>query len=189
MTDQNAQSQPQAPDADDAGPADKLVPVGESIRYRRRAQQAEARLAQIEQQLKEVQDQLERRADELATAEAQRDEARQHALETDNRAAAHRMLGEAGVVDLETAWMLLGKRLDLHEPIEDDQLAGEIERLLTDKPFLQAPASLPKPTASARQGRGAAVAQLATVARQAAVSGNRRDVINYLRLRRATSRQ
>jgi hypothetical protein len=63
------------------GESDKLVPVSESIKYRRRAQQAEGRLQQAQQQLGQLQEQVEQRLDQLATAEAQRDEL-QHQLDT-----------------------------------------------------------------------------------------------------------
>jgi hypothetical protein len=188
MSDESRENLPQADqDHDDA--AARLVPVGESIKYRRRAQSAEGKLAQLEQQLNDLQSQLDQRAEQLATAEAQRDEAAARAIGTENRAAAQRLMSEAGVIDIETGWLLLSQRLDTSEPVEDDQLAQTLETLLIDKPFLaSAPANLPGPT-SPQATRGAGVAQLARAAQQAATSGDRRDVAAYLRLRRSQGRQ
>lgn len=129
--------------------------MGESIKYRRRAQQAESRCQQIEQQLKDLQGQMDGRGEELATAEAQRDEAKTQLIVSENYRAAERMLLEAGVADLETACMLLGKRLDFGEDIEDQTLSRGVEQLLLDKPYLlkSASASLPPSTASAQAGQ------------------------------------
>ena len=180
----------EAPETTQGGGEPKLVPVAESIKYRRRAQQAEERLQQVEQQLKEVQQQIEQRADETAQAEAQRDEARQQIVEMHNRILAERLMGQAGVIDLEAACTLLQGRLDLGEELDDDAIARGVEGLLLDKPFLR-PASPPLPgaTASARRAPGAAPAQLAQAADRAARSGGRKDVANYLRLRRQTGPQ
>jgi division protein CdvB (Snf7/Vps24/ESCRT-III family) len=172
--------------SDDASPDTKLVPVGESIKYRRRAQQAEGRLEQLQQKLDELETQLQQRQEEIATAEAQRDEAAAHATRLENRLTADRKLAEAGVVDIETASVLLGRSVDFSEPVDDEALDRHVEQLLTDKPFLTAAnaAALPAQTASARVPQHAASSQLADAARRAATSGDRRDVAEYLRLRR-----
>ncbi|HAU38844.1 MAG TPA: hypothetical protein DCX07_14150 [Phycisphaerales bacterium] len=172
----------------DDSPADspapgRLVPVAESIRYRRRAQQAEARIHDLEQQFREVQAQLEDQRNQLALAEAQRDEARQQILFAENRIAAERALAESGVTDLEAASILLARRVDLKEPLEAEALARDVEQLLQKKPYLRAAGGLPPPTAAPKP-RQAPAADLADAARRAAHSGNRRDVADYLRLRR-----
>ena len=185
------------PDAGEDGPATtpgggepKLVPVAESIKYRRRAQQAEERLQQVEQQLKDVQQQIEQRADEIAQAEAQRDEARQQIVEMHNRILAQRLMGQSGVIDLEAACTLLQGRLDLGEELDEQAIAQGVEGLLLDKPFLRASSPpLPPATASARMAPGAGAAQLAQAADRAARSGGRKDVANYLRLRRQSCPQ
>ena len=63
QTDQPARPQ-------DAPAEPKLVPVGESIKYRRRAQQAESKTTELQQQLDDLKGQLEHRNEELAVAEA-----------------------------------------------------------------------------------------------------------------------
>ena len=169
---------------------DKLVPVGESIKYRRRAQQAETRLQQVEQQLKEFQSQSSSHGDQLATAEAQRDELRQQLTILENRLSAERLLAQSGVVDVEAAWLLLSKRMDLNEELEREALSRGVEQLLVDKPYLRpAAAGLPPGTASARSNQAGAAARLAQSAQKAVHSGDRRDVAEYLRLRRAAARR
>jgi len=170
-------------------PADKLVPVGESIKYRRRAQQAEGRVGQFEQQLTEMQTQLEQRAEELATAEAQRDEARQQLTQLNNRFIADRLLSQAGVVDLEAAHLLLSARVDLGDELEPSQVEDAVGQLVVDKPFLRGTAPLPPKSASARGSAGAVAARIAQAAQTAAKSGSRRDVAEYLRLRRQASKK
>ena len=167
----------------------RLVPVAEAIKYRRRAQQAESHAKEFEQQLQELQSQLQQQNDDLATAEAQRDEVRTQLTVTENRLAAERLLGEAGVIDLDTASMLLSKRVDFAEEIDADKLTASVEELLLDKPFLRAATggSLPPKTASARSARITPVRQLTNAAERAARSGSRKDVAEYLRLRRQTS--
>lgn len=165
----------------------KLVPVNEAIKYRRRAQQAESRLQQVEQQLNDVRTQFEERLEQLATADAARDEM-QHQLEAVRaRASAEGALYGAGVVDIEAASALLEKRLSFDDELDAERLAQAVDQLLQDKPFLLAPAvALPDKTASARPREAGMGARLARAASQAVSSGSRRDVADYLRLRRQT---
>jgi len=177
------------PDAPNGGA--RFVPVAESIKYRRRAQQAEKGLQQLQQQLQDLQAQLQRRAEELAAAEAQRDEAHTQLAAAENRRTVERMLAQAGVVDAEAACLLLGKHIDLGEAIDEETLASAIEQLLLDRPYLRGgPASkgLPPRTASAKIGGPAPAAQLADAAERAAQTGDRRHVAEYLRLRRQMAR-
>jgi len=191
MSEESEVTQAQAPDGapDDATGGAKFVPVAESIKYRRRAQQAETRLAEVEQQLKDVEGKSKSRDEEIALAEAQRDEAQQHLQAIENRLAVERRLFADGVIDVETAADALAKRIDLGEAIDADEVASAVEQLLLDKPFLRGESAggLPSPTAAARSNHGAA-SRLANVAQRAARSGDRRDVAEYLRLRRASAR-
>ena len=177
--------------ADDGGA--RLVPVAESIKYRRRAQQAEARVNEFEQQLKELHTQLDGRNDELATAEAQRDETNMRLAEVENSRNVDRMLAEAGAVDLEAASLLLARRVDLTKDLADDQLRGVVEQLLQSKPFLRAGdavipgRAMPSVTSSARGPQLSEATQIAAVAQRATASGNRKDMAEYLRLRRQAS--
>ena len=172
------------------GGASKLVPVGESIKYRHRAQQAENRLQNQEQQLRELQAHHETHKEELASIESQRDEARYQLTVTENRLASERMLSEAGAIDLEAASLLLSKRMDFGEPFDAESLARNTEQLLLDKPFLRKGhgAALPPKTAGARLPGTSATAQLTEAAERAIGSGNRKDIVEYLRLRRQTAK-
>ncbi len=161
------------------------MPVSESIKYRRRAQQAENHLQQVEQQLAELKGQLDHRNEDLALAEAQRDEARTQLLVAGNQRAVERLLMEAGVVDLEAAHLLLSKRMDLAAEPDDEAIRRGVEQLLLDKPFLVRPAgALPPSSASPRPEKPGPFAQLAQAAERAVRTGSRRDVADYLRLRR-----
>lgn len=166
----------------------KLVPVAESIKYRRRAQQAEDRLQQVEQQLKDAQQQMEQHATEVAQSQTQRDQAVHEAKELRNRLHVQQLMNIAGVVDMEAACTLLAGRVDLGKEIDEQDLADAVESLLTDKPFLRsAAASFPSPTASARVPGANAATRLSQAAQRAAQSGGRKDIASYLRLRRQTA--
>jgi hypothetical protein len=182
-------TQEHAEQADPASGDSKLVPVGESIKYRRRAQQAEARIQELEQSLEELQAQLERRSEELGTAEAQRDEARHQLGVAESRMLAERLLSQAGVVDIEAASLLLTKRIELGDDLDQETLSRSVEQLLLDKPFLRgAPAApLPPATAAARGQAPSPAARLSQAAERAAQTGDRKDVAAYLRLRRQAS--
>ena len=139
-------------------------------------------------QVHELKAQLQQRNDELAAAEAMRDEANSRLIETENRLAAERRMSEAGVVDMQAASVLLAERIDLAGEHEDEAISTAVDRLLLDKPFLRRPAGgLPPASASARTGETAAAGQLADAAERAAKSGDRKDVAEYLRLRRQVS--
>jgi hypothetical protein len=178
----------------EAAPSDpapsRLVPVSESIKYRRRAQQAEAKQQDLQQQLASLQEQVVQAKDQLGAAEAQRDEARSAVTVLENRLVTERLLSQAGVVDVEAANLLLSRRVDLAQELDARQLASQVEQLLIDKPFLrQAPKGLPGPTAVPRPPAAGSIGQLTHAAKQAILSGDRRDVAEYLRLRRQSDRR
>ena len=179
---QSADAEPHTPAA---GPESRLIPVSEAIKYRRRAQQAESVLQQFEQRLEDTQAQLEGRLEQLAKAESQRDEFR-HQIDTLHvQSSAERMLRDAGVADTETAMALLEKRIAFSDDIDEKQMRQAVDQLLQTKPILTSvPTSLPGKTASARVDSDGAAARLTRSAAQAAQTGNRRDVAEYLRLRR-----
>ena len=178
-------SEPQPiPDETVEAPA-HLVPVKESIKYRRRAQQAEGRAEDLEQKLTELQSLVAARDEEMAHIESQRDETNTRLVELENRLRASELLAGADVLDMETAMVVLGQRMDLSEPTDADTLTSAVETLLLDKPFLRdgGGVGLPGKTASAATGH-LGVAQLVDAAERAIESGDRRDVAEYLRLRR-----
>jgi hypothetical protein len=184
-TDQELNAGDSAASAGQSGTGDKLAPALEALKQRRQAQQGQERLRLLEQQLEAAQTQLSNQADQIARAEAQRDEL-QTAMETHRqRTAAERMFLLAGVADTEAAMLLLEKRVKLGEELDGPELQQAVERLLLDKPYL-----LPGgnsggtgKTASRRIGTSL-TGQIAKAAARAVQSGHRRDVIDYLRLRR-----
>ncbi len=184
-------SQEQAPQTEtpqEASGEAKLVPVAESIKYRRRAQQAEATLETLQQQLTEIKKQVTDQQTQLGAAEAQRDEAALQLIVTENNRTAERVLAEAGTVDIETAAMLLGKKIDLAEVHDVEAIGRSVEELLLDKPYLRQPiAAGPPKTASARPAQTGSIAQMTQAADRAITTGDRRDVAEYLRLRRLTA--
>jgi len=153
------------------------------------AGQTETRLREFERKVGDLQSRADRLNEELATAEAQRDEAASRLTAAENRLSAERMLSAAGVVDVETASLLLSRRVDLDGEADAEDISRAVEQLLVDKPFLLArqSASLPPKTASAKGSDAPAAAQLAEAAELAARTGDRRHVAEYLRLRRRIS--
>jgi hypothetical protein len=185
---------PPADDASNAPPSSpetpKLVPVTESIKYRRRAQQAEGHLQKLEQQLTELKQQMQTHQDQLAQAQSQRDQLQRQLVTTENRRSAEQMLSHCGVLDIQAATSLLSQKLNLSEELSPESLSHNVEELLLDKPYLRhelAKPSLPTRTASARAGISSLSTQLSQVAQQAATSGDRRDIAQYLRLRRQSA--
>jgi len=165
-------------------PAEEAAKQGASPR--RAAQQTEGQFREYEQKLQELRSQVERKTEQLAAAEAQRDEAMTRLTLTENRLEAQGLLSAAGVVDVEAATTLLAERLDLGDDLDRQAISGGVEKLLLDKPFLRRAhgVALPPATASARPSRTRSAGQLATAAERAARTGDRKDVAEYLRLRR-----
>lgn len=136
--------------------------------------------------------QLEAQRELLATAEAQRDELQMRLTQTENRHAIEAALSAAGATDLDLAMAALRQRIDLDDPLDADTIGQAVETLLLDKPLLAglpAGASMPPATSGPRDEPVAGTARLTQAARQAATTGNRKDIAEYLRLRRQAARQ
>ena len=171
-------------------PTPKLVPVTESIKYRRRAQQAEGRLQEMQQQLDDLKLQMQTHQDQLSAAQSQRDQLQRRLVTTENHRAVEQLLGDSGVLDIPAATTMLSQKVNLAEELDPQSLSRRVEELLLDKPYLRhelAKPSLPSKTAAPRSGSSSLSTQLSQVARQAATSGDRRDIAQYLRLRRQTA--
>ena len=143
---------------------EQLVPVTEAIRYRKRAQAAEQELQGLQQEFQKQQQQL---------ADLQ----------------VHTQLSEGlmaqGANDLKVA-VLLGQ--DKRRAKPDMPLNELIEELKNERPglFGSAPAAgmLGMPTATVRGGTAGGTVRLEQAARQVRQSGSRKDMQDYLRLRR-----
>lgn len=162
--------QPQASPSNDEPtppePGEKLVPVAEAIRYRKRAQQAEQQLEALRGQLDELDTNL-KASEETITA-----------LERRQRIDA--LLAEADAVDLDAARLLTEAAVT---QMDDADVATAVEDLRRHKPYLF------------RQTRRSAAAMgpsdpedpaVDDAAQCAATTGHRRDLLRYLRLRRGT---
>jgi len=107
-------------------------------------EQDKPHLQELQQQVNDLRTQIDKRSDELATAEAQRDEANMHMAQLENRMTAERLLSQCGTVDVETASLLLARRIKLSEDIQPQEISRAVEKLLLDKPFPAALAYLSK---------------------------------------------
>ena len=172
--------------------------VQESIKYRRRAQEAERRAEALETEIQALREAQDGRASSLENELAQtRNEAetlrgRLEAVERDRR--LERELFRAGCTDTETALALARERLLGGQPPED--LAAFARTLLEEKPHLRTvpdapgtspgPRGLPPRTAAAKPSSQPPVRRIADrLAEQARQSGSATDLMAYMRARRA----
>jgi len=149
----------------------KLVPVTESIRYRKRAQSAEKKAETLAEELKQTQSQVDSLSGQL------RDVRREQELTS--------KLSAAGAIDIDGAVAIAKAKLSE----ENDADMGDIvERLKKDKQYLFAETvkvSAAGKTAGVRERTSnQPTAALAAAANKAVMTGNRTDLQEYLKLRR-----
>ncbi len=148
----------------------RLVPVAESIRYRKRAQSAEKKLEVLAEQLAQAQTQTSQLSEQL------------NSVQTEQKLV--RQLAAAGAVDLETAVLIAKARMQGQSQTD---AAGVIEQLKKEKQYLFGGAgagATPAKTAGARDRLTSNETILERAAKKAATSGSRADLHEYLRLRR-----
>ena len=126
--------------------------------------------------------------EERAVIEAQRDEARMQKIIAENRLDAVSIFATAGVANPQDACVLLEQQLDFADTTPE-QLQQGTQQLLINKSYLLAPSqstkgTMPTITSHLRDTSSGQSVKLAAVAERAARSGNRRDIAEYLRLRR-----
>lgn len=158
---------PTTPDVTTDDGTDKLVPVTEAIRYRRRAQQAEQRLGDLEREL-----------GELRSAYAASQETIT-ALERRERIDA--LLTESGTIDLEAARLLTEVAV---AGMEEPDVSAAVADLRRHKPYLFDRGGVGLPSAMGPREPEHAPDPAADAADQARTSGDRRDLLRYLRMRR-----
>ncbi len=149
----------------------KLVPVTESIRYRRRAQSAEKKTQDLAEQLAQANQRIAQMSDDLA------------ALELDRKLTGK--LTAAGVTDLEAATLIAKARLS---DGADGDLDACVEQLKQEKAYLfhnAAPSVMSRKTASAKERRSSRQTALERAAKRAARTQKPADLHEYLRLRRS----
>jgi len=150
----------------------KLVPVGESIRYRKRAQSAEKKVESLAEQLAQAQSRVCELDEQLK------------GLQTEQKLM--RKLAAAGAVDLETAVLIAKAKMEGKEKADLD---GVIEQLRKEKQYLFAGQTgvgvTAKRTAGAKDRMQNSQTVLEKAAKEAATTGNRTDLQKYLKLRRS----
>jgi ABC-type Na+ efflux pump permease subunit len=161
----------------------RLVSVNEAIKYRKRAQGAERRSEELAVELSEAKGQMERLTEELGTIRVE-------------QKLLHKLTA-AGVTDLEAAVLLARSRVDgdgstLLTAGSDEKIDGVIEQLKKEKQYLfgkgqpQAGGMAIRGTAGAKSAAGRSSGQvvLERAALRAANTGDRKDLQEYLRVRR-----
>jgi hypothetical protein len=148
----------------------KLVPVAESIRYRKRAQSAEKKIEELTEQLVQAKTQTAELSEQLSNIQTEQ--------------TLRRQLAAAGAVDLETTILIARARL---QDKDDADVTGVIEQLKKEKQFLfnaGSPGVSPTKTAGARDRVINSQTLLEKAAKKATTTGNRTDLHEYLKLRR-----
>ena len=148
----------------------RLVPVAESIRYRKRAQSAEKKIEALTEQLAQAKAQTAELSGQLSD------------IQTDQKLM--RQLVAAGAVDLETTVLIARARM---QDQDDADVTDVIEQLKKEKQFLftaGSPGMAPTKTAGARDRVTNSQTLLERAAKKAATTGNRTDLHEYLKLRR-----
>jgi len=155
---------------DDNNNNPKLVPVAESIRYRKRAQSAEKKIETLAEQLAQANSQVSEMAKELSSIRVE-------------QKLTHK-LAAAGAVDLETAMLIAKAKIEAETEADLD---GVIKQLKKEKQYLFAgtsTAATAKKTAGAKDRMQNSQTILERAAKKAATTGNRTDLQEYLKLRR-----
>ncbi len=152
----------------------KLVPVAESIRYHKRAQSAEKKNEKLSAELEQTKAELSEAAEQLASIKTEQE--------------LIRKLSAAGASDLEAAVLLAKSRL---EGSDNKDVDGCVEQLKKEKQYLFGRAGTVnltvKKTAGVKSrtgGQSGRIAGLEQAAKRAAGSGDRKDLQEYLKLRR-----
>jgi hypothetical protein len=153
----------------------RLVSVNEAIKYRKRAQGAERRSEELAVELSEAKGQIDRLTDELGTIRVE-------------QKLLHKLTA-AGVTDIEAGLLLARSRVDGDS---DERIDGAIEQLKKEKQYLfgkgqpQAGGMAVRGTAGAKSAAGRSSGQvvLERAALRAANTGDRKDLQEYLRVRR-----
>lgn len=150
----------------------KLVPVAESIRYRKRAQSAEKKIEILSEQLAEAKTQTQKMSEQLQDVQSEQQ-------------LMHK-LAAAGTVDMEAAVLIAKARLQGQSQADLD---GVVEQLKKEKQYLFAATydktgMTTKKTSGARERMQSGRTVLERAAKKAATTGNRTDLQEYLKLRR-----
>jgi hypothetical protein len=154
----------------DGNDATKLVPVAESIRYRRRAQSAEKKSESLAEQLTEANQKIARMSQDLSN------------LQVEQKLV--RKLAAAGATDLETVVLVAKTRMEGKPEADVDAC---VEQLRREKAHLfggLTETATFRKTAGAKDRAKQTQTVLEQAAKRAAKTGSRADLQHYLKLRR-----
>ncbi|MBN1974205.1 MAG: hypothetical protein JW787_11235 [Sedimentisphaerales bacterium] len=166
MQTQEIMSEDKAADSDES----RLVPVTESIRYRKRAQSAEKKVEELTELLSQSQKQASSLNEQL------------NGIRTEQKLT--QKLIAAGTVDVESAVLVAKAKMNEHEDTDVDDV---IEQLKKDKQYLfknTGENAVSSKTSGAKNRTNDVYTVLANAARKAANSGSRKDLQEYLKARR-----
>ena len=149
----------------------KLVPVAESIRYRKRAQSAEKEVKSLAEQLAQARAEVNRMDEQLSSIRLEQE--------------LTRKLAAAGAVDLETAVLIAKARVEGETEADMDGVIGQLRK---EKQYLFNSNNSRVVTAQKTAGAKDQVQNSQTIleraAKKAATTGSRADLQGYLKLRR-----
>jgi hypothetical protein len=154
----------------DGNDAAKLVPVTESIRYRRRAQSAEKKSQSLAEELAEANQKITQMSQDLSDLQVEQ--------------KLTRKLAASGATDLETAVLVARARMEGKGEADVDAC---VEQLRREKAHLfggPTEAVTVRKTAGARERAKQTQTALEQAAQKAARTGRRADLQHYLKLRR-----
>jgi predicted RNase H-like nuclease (RuvC/YqgF family) len=151
----------------EAEETEKLVPVTEAIRYRKRAQQAERQVGDMQTRMQSLQSQL--------------DEAQQTIDHLERRQKIDALLAESEPIDTEAVRLLTEQAV---QQMDEPDVQAAVEELRQSRPYLFRQQRGSAGSAMAARVTDPAGGESEDAAEQAAISGDRRDLLRYLRLRR-----
>ena len=161
----------QAASGDEGLNSDRLVPVSEAIRYRKRAQSAEKRVDELGQ--------------ELATSRKKSEQLNERLKDVSFEQELVTKLTSAGAGDIEAAVLMARARMD--DSAQEVGVDSVVERLIKEKGYLfegRQAGPVAGKTAGVKDRKPSGQGVLERAAKRAATSGNRTDVQEYLRVRR-----
>lgn len=161
-----AQASPDGDEGEGDEP-EKLVPVTEAIRYRKRAQQAEQQLESMQQKLQSLQSKL--------------DEAEQTIHHLERRQKIDETLAASDPIDTEAVRLLTEQTI---QQMDEPDVQAAVEELRQRRPYLFHQQSGASGSAMAARVADQPAHEPEQAAEHAAMSGDRRDLLRYLRLRR-----
>jgi hypothetical protein len=148
---------------------DKVVPVAEAIRYRKRAQAAEKELIEAQRRLQE--------------AETQKDQFAQQLSQNRQEQTLKEKLLAAGAADTEMAMLVVKARMSKDDKAEPDKVIEQVRR---EKPYLFETLSTTSFTATrgAKDKSGAGQEKIKTAAAKAIKTAGRTELMEYMKARR-----